>query len=297
MWPTSPPWRDPLADSAPGAVFSDGEHLRARIVGAGRPIVFLHGLGASLRYWGRAYDSLAARHRLVFFDLLGFGGSPKPSGSYDTAQHCRALVAAFEHYGIARADVVAHSAGALLAIALATDAPSLVDNVIGFGTPLFPSQDAARAHLHALGPLARLMADDSRRAAQLCAFTCKHRELARRVAPIFAPRLPAPVAADGVDHVWASYKGTFDLVVRQPEIQQRINSLGARLTLIYGRNDRICTTSDVNAVLLGVPDVRLIRLPVGDHHLPLRYPARCRELVQTYVDGSEPSPPPFPTLE
>lgn len=285
MWPASRHWRNPLVDSAPGGVLSDGQHLRARIVGAGLPVVFLHGLGASLRYWGRSYDALAARHRLVFFDLLGFGGSPKPSGPYDTAQHSRALVAAFEHYGVARADVVAHSAGALIAIALATDAPSLVSSVIGFGAPLFASEGTARKHLRALGPLARLMADDSARAAQLCAFICEHRELARHLAPIFAPRLPAAVAADGVDHVWASYKGTFDLIVRQPETQQRIRSMGDRLTLVYGRNDRICSKSEVDAILCGAPDVRRTALPVGDHHLPLRHPKRCRDLVQTCVAG------------
>ena len=291
LWPASRHWRDPLSASAPGRVLSDGQHLRARVVGEGSPIVFLHGLGASLRYWGRSYDVLAARHRLVFFDLLGFGGSPKPSGSYDTAQHCRALVSAFEHFGIARADVVAHSAGALIGIALATDAPSLVDHVIGFGAPLFASQGAARERLHALGPLARLMADDSPRAAQLCAFMCEHRELARRLAPIFAPRLPAAVAADGVDHVWESYKGTFDLIARQPETRHRISALGDRLTLVYGRDDRIGSNGEVNSVLLGAPDVRRITLPIGDHHLPLRYPARCREIVRTCVGGEPQASP------
>ena len=74
MWPASRHWQDPLGDSALGGVLPDGEHLRARIIGEGSAVVFLHGLGASIRYWGRSYDLLAARHRLVFFDLLGFGG-------------------------------------------------------------------------------------------------------------------------------------------------------------------------------------------------------------------------------
>ena len=285
MWPLAPPWQDPLSGSAPGDVCSDGEHLRARIVGTGRPLVFLHGLGASLRYWGRAYDSLAADRRLVFLDLLGFGGSPKPNGLYDTAQHCSALRSAFEHYGIAGADVVAHSAGALIAIAFAAESPSLVHNVVGFGAPLFPSEDDARRHVHSLGPLARLMADKLPRAAQLCDFTCDHRELARRVAPLFAPRLPAPIAADGVDHVWASYKGTFDLIVDQREMPHLTASLGERLTLVYGRNDRVCPLHQVEAVLLGAPGVRLTVLPAGDHHLPLRNPARCIELIRACVAG------------
>ena len=91
MKPFSPAWSDPLSPSAPGRVTVLGCGLHARIVGEGAPVVFLHGLGASLRYWGRGYDALSSSHRLVFIDLLGFGGSAKPDGAYDAAQHTTAL--------------------------------------------------------------------------------------------------------------------------------------------------------------------------------------------------------------
>jgi len=49
-----------------------------RLIGESHPaVVFIHGLGASLRYWGTAYDQLADRSRLLFVELLGFGGSGK----------------------------------------------------------------------------------------------------------------------------------------------------------------------------------------------------------------------------
>lgn len=62
----SPPWKDPLSPSSPGFITKSSAGLRARVLGQGPPdVVFLHGLGASLRYWGRAYDHLASHTRLM----------------------------------------------------------------------------------------------------------------------------------------------------------------------------------------------------------------------------------------
>ncbi len=266
-----------MRSNAPGRVTRLSGGLRARILGEGDPLVFLHGLGASLRYWGRGYDELASDHRLVFLDLLGFGGSAKPGGAYDAAQHTAALQSAFEELDIHAGTIVAHSAGAIVAMHYAAARPAF--HVAAFGAPIFRSAVNARRHLRSLGVLARLMADDSPWAERLCAFMCAHRELARRAAPLLAPRLPAPVAADGVEHSWQSYKGTFDLIARDgaPEL---LTSLSQRLTLYYGRDDGVYPASEVRAVLSSVGGIPLLPLPVGDHHLPIQFPARCRQLIR-----------------
>ena len=278
MRPFSPSWADPLHRGAPGRVTHLKSGLRARIVGDGEPRVFLHGLGASLRYWGRGYDQLSSSHRLVFLDLLGFGGSAKPEGAYDAAQHTAAVEDSLAELDIRAATLVGHSAGALIAMHYAAAHPAI--RVVAFGAPVFFSETIARRHLRSLGPLARLMADESPWAQNLCTFTCEHRELARRAAPLFAPRLPAPIASDGVDHVWDSYKGTFDLVVSQQDVPRILAAIAERLTLIYGRDDRVCPQNQVEPVVRDVSGVKLIALPVGDHHLPLQFPARCRELIR-----------------
>ena len=168
MWPLSPPWRDPLAASANIAISSAG--LRVRLVGeSGRSIVFVHGLGASLRYWGTAYDQLAAQARLVFVDLLGFGGSEKPAAArYHIAGHAERIADTLRECGAERPLLVGHSTGGIVAIALAAhELPE--SGVITFGAPIFASEDNARRHLRNLGLMERLMADRSPWAHRLCA--------------------------------------------------------------------------------------------------------------------------------
>src|SRR4051794_29516638 len=45
----------------------------------GAPIVLLHCFACSLRWWDRMVPLLERDHRVIRIDLLGFGGSEKPS--------------------------------------------------------------------------------------------------------------------------------------------------------------------------------------------------------------------------
>lgn len=275
MWPLSSGWQDP--EKAPGRIAVSNAGLRVRLVGdSGPAVVFMHGLGASLRYWGTAYDQLADRTQLLFVDLLGFGGSDKPAAArYDIASHAERMVDTLREFRVERPLLVGHSTGGIIAIALA--AQELPESrVIAFGAPLFASKDAARRHLRSLGPMERLMASRSPWARRLCALVCDHRALARALAPLFAPTLPAPVARDGVDHIWASYSGTFDSLMELPAVPSVATSLRDRPCLVYGKADR---TTPPLAARVALGRATLIRVVPGDHHLPLRRPLLCLRII------------------
>jgi len=274
MWPLSPAWRDPL--QAPGRSAMSRAGLRVRLVGKSHPaVVFIHGLGASLRYWGTAYDQLADWSRLLFVDLLGFGESEKPvEARYDITDHAERIADTLQEFGAEASVLVGHSTGAIIAMALAVH-DFQESSVIAFGAPIFGSEDAARRHLRNLGPMQRLMADRSQWAQHVCAFVCDHRELARALAPLFAPTLPAPVAHDGVDHIWASYSRTFEnLMLVNP--RALASTLGDRLRLVYGSEDRTTPPLFARAALGQDPGILIVR---GDHHLPLRRPRTCRRII------------------
>jgi peroxiredoxin len=53
-------------------------------LGAGPPVVLIHGWPLSHRMWERQQDALlAAGHRVIAYDRRGFGNSLHPSGGYD----------------------------------------------------------------------------------------------------------------------------------------------------------------------------------------------------------------------
>ncbi|BDM74057.1 hydrolase (plasmid) [Streptomyces nigrescens] len=95
---------------------SDGTRLAYRIQGEGRPVVCLPGGPADSRYLGDL-GGLSAHHQVIFLDLRGTGRSAIPE---DTSTYrCDRLVGDVEalrvHLGLARIDLLGHSAGANLA--------------------------------------------------------------------------------------------------------------------------------------------------------------------------------------
>lgn len=59
--------------------------------GGGVPVVLVHGLLGSGRYWGGVSPLLEDAHWVVVPDLLGFGRSPWPEVAYTVEEHLRAL--------------------------------------------------------------------------------------------------------------------------------------------------------------------------------------------------------------
>ena len=60
-----------------------GQKIRYYEMGRGPTVVLVHGLGSSARGdWGRVMRSMAATHRVLALDLLGFGNSDKPFIEY-----------------------------------------------------------------------------------------------------------------------------------------------------------------------------------------------------------------------
>lgn len=73
-------------------VTSAGHRLRVSDRGTGpSTFVLVHGWKGSHRLWDRVVPLLAARHRVVSYDLRGMGESDKPSGPYDFSGHAADL--------------------------------------------------------------------------------------------------------------------------------------------------------------------------------------------------------------
>lgn len=59
--------------------------------GSGRPVLLVHGVSMSRRFFERNLDPLAERFRVVSVDLRGHGESPAHEGGHTVAQYARDL--------------------------------------------------------------------------------------------------------------------------------------------------------------------------------------------------------------
>jgi pimeloyl-ACP methyl ester carboxylesterase len=135
-----------LAPAGGGATFLATRSGRTHVldVGEGDMVLLLHGSGRSVADWRQGLAArLAERFRVVAFDAYGFGRSERNhSWRYGTALWAEQAVDVLDALGIARAVVLGHSAGGVVAACLAADHPERVRGVIftGHGLAMDPAQ-------------------------------------------------------------------------------------------------------------------------------------------------------------
>lgn len=108
--------------------------------GRGQTVVLLHGIGRSSTVWQPLVSRLQKHpYRVVTFDLLGFGNSPKPDWlQYDIDDHAKAVIASIERLRGAKPVVlVGHSLGSLVALRVGRLRPDLVRHLVLYEMPLY----------------------------------------------------------------------------------------------------------------------------------------------------------------
>ena len=109
----------------------DGAKIRYIDAGRGAPVIFLHGLGASMYTWRKNLPAVvAAGFRAIAFDNRGFGLSDKPPAPYDNAAYARLTVALMDSLRLSDAVLVGHSMGGAIAAHVAIEYPQRVRGLV-----------------------------------------------------------------------------------------------------------------------------------------------------------------------
>ncbi|MGJ4961471.1 alpha/beta fold hydrolase [Bradyrhizobium sp. SZCCHNS3002] len=116
---------------------NDSEQLRMAYMDVapaqpnGRVALLLHGRNFPSSYWAPVIKTLTdAGFRVVVPDQVGFGKSSKPSGELHFDTLARNTMTLLDHLGIAKADIVAHSMGGMLAVRIARAYPDRVAHLV-----------------------------------------------------------------------------------------------------------------------------------------------------------------------
>lgn len=117
------------APDAPGKAAPTDVAVVSEDRGDGPPVILLHGLAGSGRWWDRNLAALGRTFRVVALDLPGFGATRRDA-RFILDRAPGQVLAAMDGLGIDRASVVGHSMGGLVAGGLAADHPDRVDRLV-----------------------------------------------------------------------------------------------------------------------------------------------------------------------
>lgn len=118
---------------------SKGLRLAWSQVGAGDPVVYLHGALTTLEEGMIGLGAaLSPRFQLTAFDRPGHGESSKDLTTGSVWRQAELIVAAMADMGIKRPVVVGHSFGGAVAMAMALQSPQAISGVVALAPIAFP---------------------------------------------------------------------------------------------------------------------------------------------------------------
>ena len=134
----------PLAET--GFLDVPGARLYYEVEGAGHPLLLLHAGIANLRMWDLHMPALAERHRVIRYDMRGFGRSENEDVPFSNRAD---LAAVLDHLEAESAYVCGASRGGVIALDFTLEQPDRVDALIfvaggisGYETPGTPESAA-----------------------------------------------------------------------------------------------------------------------------------------------------------
>jgi len=124
------------------ATSADGVPIAYKVLGAGVPLVLLHGFTETAESWqeaGYVDRFLRAGRQVVLIDCRGHGSSGKPhdAAAYGGDKRARDVVAVLDALGMGAADLVGYSMGGMIALATALRFPERVRALIVIGAHPF----------------------------------------------------------------------------------------------------------------------------------------------------------------
>ncbi len=247
------------------------------------PVLVLHGITGSRRYWIPRVLPLARRHRLIVPDLPGFGLSPKPFTDYTPEFFVETLMGLLEQEARSGEPlrIVGHSLGAILALEIAARYPRQVERLTLISLPRHRSSDQAHQLWFRGSASYRnlLMANSlSRNWEQM-------RRTGFRLTARYLRRLPLAVVADCRRFTFRSLTSTLEHCLLHYALD-RVLPLLPRIPIraIHGDQDQVAPVSHVLELPAQppYPEVAVVR---GSGHHPFHtHTETCLELIASHLE-------------
>ena len=239
------------------SVLVGGDSVGYRVGGEGEPLVLVHGLSGSSRWWARNVPALVERHRVYLVDLPGFGSLGRLHRRFALHDAAGWLHRWMQAVGLERANLVGHSMGGYIAVNLAADRPDAVDRLVLVAPAGVPSGRSLLGHL---------------------------------IPTVTAASVGSPRAVPYVllDAARASPRATWRAAraLLAANLLEHARRVTAPTLLIWGANDVLVPPSLAPALRAAIPHARLVILPRGGHTVMFDRPDAFNDALRAFLDGA-----------
>ncbi len=256
--------------------------VRGPAEGTATPVLLVHGFASNHDVWDTLEPGLRERRRTINVDLPGFGWSSRTDGDYSPVALANDLVDVLDAVAPnGPVDVVAHSWGSSVSLALALDHSDRVRRVVLVGAWIYDEQIPPFFRWARLPGVGEML------------FSGFYRERPDDRFPS-AFEDPSIVSQDLVDAIERSFDrpGTSRAALAAArgqcflQLQTRYRTVQQPTLLLWGAADHVAQLRFGERLAREIPDARLAVVPAVGHFPMIEAAGVTRREVLTFLDGT-----------
>jgi pimeloyl-ACP methyl ester carboxylesterase len=281
------PWLDVDWREHQRWVTIDGTKADIIELGSGPPLVFIHGLAGSWQNWLEQLPVFARDHRVITFDLPGFGASEMPAEKISISRYGRWVDALLDELGVTTAAVVGNSMGGFIGAELAIQVPQRVERlVLVSAAGLTVEGQIPGAILTAMRVAdTYLTAGSGWLAARSSGLANRprSRDLIFGLVAHRANKLPGPLVAEQVKGSGKpGFVPALNALTKYP-IRDRLAEIACPTLIVWGTNDRIIPARDADEFERLIPNSRKVVWKDTGHVAMLERPEAFNRLLAAFL--------------
>lgn len=247
------------------------------------PVLLVHGFASNHDVWDPLEPVLREGRRTLNVDLPGFGWSSRTEGDYSPVALAHDLDDVLETLGVPQVDVVAHSWGSSVTLALALEHPRRVRRIVLIGGWIYDEQIPPFFRWAMVPGLGEVL------------FSAYYTERpADRFPAAFED--PSLVSQELVDAIERSFDrpGTSRAALaaargqRFRQLQVRYRTIAHRALLLWGAHDRVSLPRFGERLANELPNARYVSVPRAGHFPMVEAAGITRATVRAFLDEDTP---------
>ena len=235
----------------------DCREVAYRVAGSGTPVVLIHGLSGSTRWWDASLPGLAEHFSVYAVDLPGFGDNRRTE-PFALEMAAERLAAWMDAVGIERASIVGHSMGGYVAADLAARFPERVERLVLV-------DGVARPYEHPLRQPVRGVLDTV------------------RTLPV---RYWRTLLGDALRAGPATLRNATRAVLAA-DLRPRLGQIEAPTLVIWGERDNLVPLEYGKLLAEALPTARLAVIDRAGHNPMWDQPAEFNQLMIDFLSGKD----------
>jgi pimeloyl-ACP methyl ester carboxylesterase len=253
------------------------------MMGSGKPLVLISGLGYPLWQWHKMVPYLAEHFQVITFDNRGVGQSDKPAGPYSAQMLAADTAGLLDALGIEKATIIGHSMGGFVAQAMALDFPEKVGELIlcstNFGgpnhVPVTPEAFAVLSDATS-DPLTRFT--NGLKVSTAPGWADVHPNIVKEWVDwrVANPIEPGPYQAQMAIGL--------ALMSEEAAFENKLPNISVPTLILFGAHDKVVPPENAELLQKQVRGSQTAIIPDAGHFFPIEVPEAASQIVIDFLD-------------